>query len=77
MARVNVVVADELNDWLAKRSKEMHVTKTALVNLALEQYMQSYKVISQTDGINDLVKKMQDIEKALNSGELKVVKAED
>ena len=77
MARINVAIADELNDWLAMRSKEMHISKTALVNLALEQYMQSYKVISQADGIGELVKKMQEIEKALNSGKLKVVRAED
>jgi len=77
MARINVAIADELNDWLAMRSKEMHISKTALVNLALEQYMQSYKVISQTDGIGELVKKMQNIETALISGELKVVRAED
>lgn len=77
MARVNVVVADELNDWLNKRSKEMHISKTALVNLALEQYMNSYKVISKSDGIGELVKKMATIEKALNTGELKVVKAKD
>lgn len=77
MARLNVAVADELNDWLAKRSKEMHISKTALVNLALEQYMQSYKVISQSDGIGELVKKMQAIQKALDSGALKVIKAKD
>ena len=77
MARINVAIADELNDWLAMRSKEMHISKTALVNLALEQYMQSYKVISQSDGIGELVKKMRDIEKALNTGELKVIKAKD
>ena len=77
MARINVAIADELNEWLANRSKEMHISKTALVNLALEQYMQSYKVISQTDGIGELVKKMQNIETALISGELKVVRAED
>lgn len=77
MAKLNINISDSLMAWLNERSKEIHVTKTALVNLALEQYMQSYKVITQTDGINDLVKKMQDIEKALNSGELKVVKAKD
>jgi len=77
MARINVAIADELNEWLANRSKEMHISKTALVNLALEQYMNSYKVISQADGIGELVKKMQEIEKALSSGELKVIKAKD
>jgi len=77
MARINVAIADELNEWLASRSKEMHISKTALVNLALEQYMNSYKVISQADGIGELVKKMQEIEKALSSGELKVIKAKD
>ena len=77
MARINVAIADDLNDWLAVRSKEMHISKTALVNLALEQYMNSYKIISQADGIGELVKKMQEIEKALNSGELKVIKAKD
>jgi hypothetical protein len=77
MARINVAIADELNDWLALRSKEMHISKTALVNLALEQYMNSYKLISKADGIGELVKKMQEIEKALNTGQLKVIKAKD
>jgi succinate dehydrogenase/fumarate reductase flavoprotein subunit len=77
MARINVAIADELNEWLANRSKEMHISKTALVNLALEQYMQSYKVISQSEGLGELVKKMQEIEKALNTGELKVIKAKE
>jgi len=77
MARINVAIADELNDWLAVRSKEMHISKTALVNLALEQYMNSYKIITQADGIGELVKKMQEIEKALNTGQLKVIKAKD
>ena len=77
MARLNVAVADELNEWLGNRSKEMHISKTALVNLALEQYMQSYKIIAQTDGIGELVKKMQTIETALISGKLKVIKAKD
>jgi hypothetical protein len=77
MARINVAIADELNDWLAMRSKEMHISKTALVNLALEQYMNSYKVITQADGIGEMIKKMAGIEKALITGELKVIKAKE
>jgi len=77
MAKLNINISDNLMDWLDNRAKEINVTKTALVNLALEQYMNSCKVISQADGIGELVKKMQEIEKALNTGELKVIKAED
>ena len=77
MAKLNINISDNLMEWLDMRAKEIHVTKTALVNLALEQYMQSYKVISQADGIGELVKKMVDIEKALNTGKLKVIKAKD
>ena len=77
MAKLNINISDNLMEWLDMRAKEIHVTKTALVNLALEQYMQSHKVISQTDGISELVKKMAGIEKALISGELKVVRAKD
>jgi len=77
MAKLNINISDNLMEWLDNRAKEINVTKTALVNLALEQYMQSHIVISQADGIGDLVKKMQEIEKALNTGELKVIKAKD
>ena len=77
MAKLNINISDNLMEWLDMRAKEINVTKTALVNLALEQYMNSYKVIAQADGIGALVKKMKDIEKALNTGELKVIKAKD
>ena len=77
MAKLNINISDNLMDWLDMRAKEIHVTKTALVNLALEQYMNSYKIITKADGIGELVKKMQEIEKALNTGELKVIKAKD
>lgn len=77
MAKLNINISDNLMEWLDMRAKEIHVTKTALVNLALEQYMQSHIVISQTDGIGELVKKMQAVQKALDSGALKVVKTKD
>ena len=77
MAKLNINISDNLMEWLDMRAKEIHVTKTALVYLALEQYMQSHIVISQTDGIGELVKKMQAVQKALDSGALKVVKTKD
>ena len=77
MAKLNINISDNLMDWLDMRAKEIHVTKTALVNLALEQYMQSHIVISQSEGIGELVKKMQTIQQALDSGALKVIKTKD
>lgn len=77
MARLNVAVADDLNDWLDTRSKEMHISKTALVNLALEQYMQSQILLRKDKGISDFLDEMQKLTKALDKGDIKLVKRDE
>ena len=77
MAKLNINISDYLMDWLDQRSKEIHVTKTALVNLALEQYMQSYVLLSKERGLSDFIDELQKLTMAIDKGELKVIKAKD
>ena len=77
MARLNINISDYLMEWLDKRSKEIRVTKTALVNLALEQYMQSHVLLSKEKGLSDFIDEMQKLTMAIDKGEIKVVKTKD
>ncbi len=77
MAKLNINISDDLMAWLDKRSKEINVTKTALVNLALEQYMQSYVLLSKEKGLSEFIDEMQKLTMAIDKGEIKVVKTKD
>lgn len=36
--RVNTTISHSTNEWLNKKSKEMALTKSALINIAIENY---------------------------------------
>lgn len=77
MAKLNINISDDLMAWLDKRSKEIYVTKTALVNLALEQYMKSYELLSKERGLSDFFDKMKKLTMAIDKAGLKVERTED
>jgi len=54
--RVGVRIASETNDWLDKKSYEMGVPKSALINFAIENYkMQDTTVNSMPGMIKQMV----------------------
>ena len=77
MAKLNINISDDLMAWLDKRSKELYVTKTALVNLALEQYMQSNVLLSREKGLSDFIDEVKNLTMVIDKGKLKVVRTED
>lgn len=43
--RVNTRISKKANDWLDNKSVEMALTKSALINLAIENYIKETEVI--------------------------------
>lgn len=58
LKRLNVRISQESSDFLEKRSAESGLSKTSLVQIALESYMQSYKATSSLEGLNELSDKL-------------------
>lgn len=55
--RVNTRISDRANEWLDKQSVEMALTKSALINLAVENY------IKETEVVYNLPKMLEELEK--------------
>ena len=58
LKRLNVRISEEASDFLDKRSEQSGLSKTTLVQLALESYMQTYKATNSLEGLNDLSDKL-------------------
>lgn len=56
--RVSARISARANEWLDKRSYEMSVSKSALISLAVEEYIKQYTV---SDNIPDLMKAIEQI----------------
>lgn len=72
MVRVNTRISKELNEWLDAESQRSGVSKSTLVFLALEGYMQQKTAMRQ---VNVLAKLIDDIETLkTNISEIKEMK---
>lgn len=75
MVRVNTRISSELNEWLDKRSKETGVPKSALINIALEQYVMQVRSVNALElsqgTLKEVYEKLEQIEKQLTSGNRK------
>ncbi|GGM43777.1 hypothetical protein GCM10011351_32200 [Paraliobacillus quinghaiensis] len=54
--RLNTRVSDRTNEWLDKRSEEMAISKSALVNVAVENYIKETEVVH---GLPELLKRLE------------------
>lgn len=55
--RINARISADTNDWLDRKAYEMGLTKSALVNLACENYRKESEVVK---GFPEILKKMED-----------------
>lgn len=55
--RVNTKISERSNTWLDKKSLEMAVSKSALINIAIEQYR------TQTEMMDVLPQMIEELEK--------------
>lgn len=71
MVRVNTRISAEINDWLDARSKRTGVPKSAIIHIALEQYMtqlESINALQLSQGtLRDLYSKVELIVEKLSS----------
>ena len=56
VVRLNTRVSDRSNEWLDKKSEEMAVSKSALVNFAIENYIREQEVVNN---IPDIITKLE------------------
>lgn len=67
--RLNVRVSQKQNQWLEDESAETGLSKSALVQLAVEQYIQQRKTVDAMGTMNELFDKLSSIEKAMQEKE--------
>ena len=63
--RINTRIGLKQNEWLDKESAETGIAKTALVAMAIEQYIQQKDAVEAMNNMHDLYSKLTDIEKEL------------
>jgi predicted DNA-binding protein len=56
--RVNTRIAHQTNEWLDRKALEMALTKSALINIAIENYR---KEIETVNALPELLKKMKEL----------------
>ncbi len=56
--RVNTRISSDTNAWLDKRSEETAISKSALINLAIENYRKETEVVK---GLPQLLEKLKDM----------------
>ena len=67
--RLNVRVSQKQNKWLEDESAETGLSKSALVQLAVENYIQQRKTVDAMGTMHELFDKMAAIEKAMQEKE--------
>lgn len=55
--RVNTQISDRANTWLDERSKETAISKSALINIAIENYMKETEVVQKMPQIVEALRK--------------------
>jgi hypothetical protein len=56
--RVNTRISADTNDWLDKKVQEMALTKSALINIAVENYRKEQEV---TKALPDMMVKLKEL----------------
>jgi len=65
MVRVNTRISKVLNDWLDSQSEKTGVPKSTFIFLALEQYKQQHDALLSLETMNQMVKKLDELERKL------------
>lgn len=55
--RINTKISDRANEWLDKKSEEMALSKSALVNIAVENYIKETEMVH---GLPKLVRTLEE-----------------
>lgn len=63
--RINTRIGQKQNQWLEKESAETGISKSALMSIALEQYIQQKDTVEAMNNMHGLYNKLADIENEL------------
>lgn len=65
MVRINTRISSYANEWLDARARETGLSKSALVMIAVENYMQQTDAMKSMNDMNVLLSKLEEIENRL------------
>ena len=66
MVRINTRISSYANEWLDTRAQETGLSKSALVMLAVENYIQQTQAMQGMNDMTVLLTKLEQIEKRLS-----------
>lgn len=70
LVRINTRISAEANSWLDKRSYDTGISKSTLVLLAIESYMQQHEVMKRMSDMGELVAAIERMENRIKKQEL-------
>lgn len=65
LVRVNTRISKTLNAWLDEKAKETGMSKSSIIMMATENYMRENMAFSAMADMNQLVAKLDELEKAV------------
>lgn len=65
MFRINTRIGQKQNKWLDRESEETGISKSGLMAMALDQYIQQKDAVEAMNNMHDLYNKLADIENEL------------
>jgi predicted DNA-binding protein len=63
--RVNARISTSQNDWLDNESEKTGISKSGLVQLAVEQYISQKEAIMAMNNMHDMYAKLEEIQEEL------------
>lgn len=63
--RINARIGQKQNQWLDRESSETGISKSGLLSMALDQYIQQKDAVEAMNNMHDLYNKLADIENEL------------
>lgn len=62
LVRKNIQMSPDVAEWFENRSKEMGVSQSALMTIALRDYIDKEKAMSMVNTMKDMLKDMKSIQ---------------
>lgn len=63
--RVNARISTSQNEWLDKESEKTGISKSGLVQMAVEQYISQKETITAMNNMHDMYAKLEEIQEEL------------
>ena len=64
VVRKNIRMSQEVAEWYEKRAKELGVSQSNLMVMALSEYIKQDKTISMISNLKEIMEKLENVEQA-------------